>query len=51
MTETPFPDRAPGTTRHYWRINPDMSDEEIDGWADRFLDTVLGKVVDRSDTE
>jgi len=44
---TPFCDRAPGTKRHYWRIDPDMSDEEFDGWADRFVDTVLGEVVEQ----
>jgi len=24
-----------------------MSDEEFDGWADRFVDTVLGEVVEQ----
>ncbi|HLN43987.1 MAG TPA: hypothetical protein VK215_16130 [Acidimicrobiales bacterium] len=52
MTDMPFRRRAPGTRRHYWRIDPDMGDEEIDEWADRFVETILGDVIkQKSGTE
>ena len=34
------------TKRLYWSVDPDMTDEEIDAWADQFVDAVLGDLVD-----
>ena len=31
-----------GSKRLYWHIDPDWTDEEIDAWAERFVDAVLG---------
>ena len=47
MSDTPRREPPPGTKRLYWRIDPDMSDEEIDAWAERFVDAVLGDVVEQ----
>ena len=30
---------------HYWRIYPDMTDEEMEVWAEYFVDAVLGDFV------
>ena len=47
MTDTPFREPPPGTKRHYSRPDPAMTDEEIDAWADRFVDAVLGDGVEQ----
>ena len=44
MPDTPFREPPPGTKRHYWRIDPDMTDE--DAWAEHFVDAVLGEAVE-----
>jgi hypothetical protein len=44
MTDAASREPPPGTKRHYSRPDPDMTDEEIDAWADRFVDAVLGDV-------
>jgi hypothetical protein len=35
-----------GTKRLYWRVDPAMSDEELEAWAGHFVDAVLGDVID-----
>ncbi|HVA06715.1 MAG TPA: hypothetical protein VNG12_08255 [Acidimicrobiales bacterium] len=42
MSDTPYREPPPGTKRHYRSIDPDMTGEEIDTWADQFVDAVLG---------
>jgi hypothetical protein len=42
VTEHPHREPPPGTQRHYGRIHPDMTDEEIDAWAEDFVEAVLG---------
>jgi len=39
---SPFREPPPGTRRLYWRIDPEMTDEEIKAWASAFVDAVLG---------
>ena len=41
MSDTPHREPPPGTKRHYSRPDPDMTDEEIDAWAEQFVDAVL----------
>ncbi len=47
MTDTPFREPPPGTRRVYWSIDPDMTDEEIEAWAEEFVDALLGEVVEQ----
>jgi hypothetical protein len=47
VSDTPYREPPPGTKRHCSRPDPDMTDEEIEAWADRFVDTVLGDVVEQ----
>jgi hypothetical protein len=42
MTDTPFREPPPGTLRQYSRPDPDMTDDEIEVWAEHFVDAVLG---------
>ena len=44
MSDTPVREPPPGTKRQYWFIDPDMTDEEIDAWAEQFVQAVLDKV-------
>ena len=46
MTESQHREPPPGTKRVYWRVDADMSNEQIDAWADRFVDAVLGDAVE-----
>jgi hypothetical protein len=46
VSDTPYREPPPGTKRHYSRPDPDMTDEEIDAWADAFVDTVLGDTAE-----
>lgn len=46
MSRDSFREPPPGTTRVYWRPDPDKRDEEIDAWSTDFVDAVLGDVVD-----
>jgi hypothetical protein len=46
MAESEFRQPPPGTKRHYWRVDPDMTDEELDAWAGEFVDAVLGDAVE-----
>lgn len=46
MSDTPFREPPPGTMRHYSRPDPDMTDEEIEAWAEHFVNAVLGNVVE-----
>jgi hypothetical protein len=46
MSDTPGREPTPGRGRHYSRPPIDGSDEEIDAWAERFIDAVLGDVVE-----
>jgi len=39
-SETPFREPPPRTRRLYWRFDPEMSDEEIEAWAEEFADAV-----------
>ena len=34
-----------GTERLYWRVGPAMSDDELEAWAEHFVDAVLGDVI------
>ncbi len=47
MTEGQHREPPPGTKRHYSRPDPDMTDEEIDVWAEQFVEAVLGNVVEQ----
>ena len=47
MSDGPFREPPPGTKRHYSRIDPGWTDEEIDAWAEQFVDAVLGDVAER----
>ena len=38
--------REPGAKRHYSRPDPDMTDDEIERWAEEFVEAVLGEVVE-----
>ena len=49
MSDTPFREPPPGRKRHYSRPDPDMTDEEIDAWAEGFVDAVLGEVVEHEE--
>ena len=40
MSDTPRREPPPGTKRHYSRPDPDMTDEEIDAWAEQFVELV-----------
>ena len=40
--DDPRGERPPGTRRVYRRVDPDVSDEELDAWAHQFVDAVLG---------
>ena len=52
MTQGQNREPPPGTGRVYWRPDPDTTDEEIDAWAERFVDAVLGEAVEQeSDQE
>ena len=42
MSDMPYREPPPGTRCYYRSIDPDMTDEEIDAWADQFVDAVLG---------
>ena len=42
MSDTPYREPPPGTKRHYSRPDPDMTDEELDAWAEHFVDAILG---------
>ena len=42
MTDGLYREPPPGTKRGYWRPDPDMTDKEVDAWADEFVDSVLG---------
>jgi len=44
MPDAPFRE-PPGTKRIYWRFDRDMTDEEIDTWAERFVDEVLDDAI------
>ena len=44
MSDTPHQGPPPITKRHYSRPDPDMTAAEIDAWAARFVDAVLGDV-------
>jgi len=48
MTDGPFREPPPGTKRHYWRVNPDMTDKEVKAWADQFVDAVLGDLIEEN---
>ena len=41
MSQTPYPEPPPATNHLYRRPNPDMSDEELEVWAEYFVDAVL----------
>jgi hypothetical protein len=41
VSDTPYREPTPDTKRHYSRVDPDMTDEEIDAWAGHFVDAVL----------
>jgi hypothetical protein len=47
MSDSPFRKPPPGKKGHYSRPDPDMTDEEIDAWAEHFVDAVLGDLVDK----
>ena len=47
MTGVPFREPPTGTKRHYAKPPEDMTDEEIDEWAERFVDAILGATVER----
>ena len=40
MSTTPFREPPPGTKRHYWSVDPDMTDEEIDALAEHIVDVL-----------
>jgi len=40
MTDNPFREPPPGTKRHYWSVDPDMTDEEIDALAEHIVDVL-----------
>ena len=46
MSDTPFREPPLGTKRVYWRPDPDMTDEEIEVWADAFVEAVLSNGED-----
>ena len=50
MSETLYRVQPPNTKPYYSRPDPDMTDEEIDAWAGRFVDAVLGP-IDEPDSE
>jgi hypothetical protein len=41
MHHPPRREPLPSTRHVYWRVDPDMSDEELDAWAEQFVDAVL----------
>ena len=45
MTLGPGREPPTGTKRHYWRLDPDLSDDELQAWAEHFVDAVLGEAV------
>jgi hypothetical protein len=47
MADTPHREPPRGTKRLYWRIDPEMTDEEIDAWAEHFVDAVLDGAVEQ----
>ena len=46
MSDTPFRQPPPGTKPVYRRLESDMSDEEIEAWADAFVDAILSNSED-----
>ena len=49
MSDTPHREPPPGTKRHYARPGPEMTDEEIDTWANQFVERVLGESGEQGD--
>lgn len=47
MSDDTLREPPTGTKRHYCRVDPDMTDEEIDAWAEQFVDAVLGNAQER----
>jgi len=45
MTGGAYREPPPGTRRLYRRFDPDMTDEEIDPWADEFVETIPGAAI------
>ena len=45
MTDAPFREPPPGTKRHFWRIDPDMTDEEIDALAQLIVDVLTADAM------
>jgi hypothetical protein len=41
MADTPSREPLPGTKRVYRRPDPDMTDEELEAWAEAFVDSAL----------
>ena len=41
MTDEPIREPPPGIKRHYWRVDPDTSDEELLAWAERVVEELL----------
>jgi len=48
MSDDKYREPPHGTKRHYWRVDPDMTDEEIDAWAEDFGNMVLGATSEES---
>jgi len=42
MSNTLFREQPPGTKRVYQRVDPDMTDVELQVWAEAFVDAALG---------
>jgi len=49
MSDTSRREPPPGTKRLYWRVDPGMTDDEIEVWAEHFVDAVLGGPVIQED--
>jgi hypothetical protein len=46
MSDTPFREPPLGTKRVYWRPDPDALDEDLEAWAEAFVDAVLSNSED-----
>ena len=46
MSDNPPSEPPSGTKRVYWRPDADMTDEEIDAWAEAFVQAVLSNSED-----
>ena len=45
MMDGPFREPPPGTKRHYWSVDPDMTDEELEALAEVIFDGLTADAI------